>query len=821
MKFNNETLSVAVHREWLRDESKAEKKYGHISDWDTSEVTDMSGLFQFTDDFNSPIGDWDVSNVTDMSDMFLGAKSFNQPLEKWDVSKVTNMRGMFHVASSFNQPLEKWDVSRVTDMYGMFRGASSFNQPLEKWDVSQVTHMSEMFEGATSFNHQVPKKKLNTPKNSGEESLTQQIPSIKKDFLKIKSDYESASLAKLKSYNQTVEYCISHWQDFEEDEYQLADVKFLKIQVLFQIGGKGGANENIDKEIAYACKDLIENHSSFRPPNPSSLGALAFEKFLPIFNPTHQIQEIVKEKSNPSFIPENSFDDYNSKAYHLMDEGNFAEAIRVMKQLLDSYKEITGRHTSAYLDTLSVAYFMSNKAQKSIETINEAIELDSHFGEPSKEHYGTRWFIYNYIGDDDKASKDFQVLLKLLNLKTLGKNLELLNNLVENISTLSRLTKMFSVQSNVPQTGIAFNNETLRAAVKEWLDDESKAEKKYGHISDWDTSEVTDMANMFAGATSFNQPLEKWDVSQVMNMYGMFNQCESFNQPLNNWNVSRVVNMRAMFAYTHAFNQPLENWDVSDVIDFGSLFAGSESFNQDISSWNLKSAVFLDRIFAETNSFNQNLDAWNVSNVRVFNQVFYKATAIHKAIPKWTIRQGAKLEEVFDDNQSQLKFNELVIKKDFSAYDFCLGTPREGTFFKNERDVSLSNLKIQSLGKAQRSSQEIILAMESLLKVKLDLPEELCEFLEVVDWDVEIADWTALESDSTQFNYINVGTEVYLKARKSKEEALKAALEYEEEEEDLRFLIEVEYEDGIGIQNESLDFAADIIESDEHWSEDD
>ena len=111
--------------------------------------------------------------------------------------------------------------------------------------------------------------------------------------------------------------------------------------------------------------------------------------------------------------------------------------------------------------------------------------------------------------------------------------------------------------------------------------------------------------------------------------------------------------------------------------------------------------------------------------------------------------------------------------------------------------------------------------MESLLKVKLDLPEELCEFLEVVDWDVEIADWTALESDSTQFDYINVGTEVYLKARKSKEEALKAALEYEEEEEDLRFLIEVEYEDGIGIQNESLDFAADIIESDEHWSEDD
>ena len=80
-----------------------------------------------------------------------------------------------------------------------------------------------------------------------------------------------------------------------------------------------------------------------------------------------------------------------------------------------------------------------------------------------------------------------------------------------------------------------FNNETLRAAVKEWLDDESKAEKKYGHISDWDTSEVTDMSTMFSAAKSFNQPLEKWDVSNVTTMLGMFYGAESFNQPLEKW----------------------------------------------------------------------------------------------------------------------------------------------------------------------------------------------------------------------------------------------------------------------------------------------
>ena len=49
-----------------------------------------------------------------------------------------------------------------------------------------------------------------------------------------------------------------------------------------------------------------------------------------------------------------------------------------------------------------------------------------------------------------------------------------------------------------------FNNETLRTAVSEWLEDETTAEAIYGHISSWDTSEVTDMSYLFSWDT-FNQ----------------------------------------------------------------------------------------------------------------------------------------------------------------------------------------------------------------------------------------------------------------------------------------------------------------------------
>jgi surface protein len=104
MKFNNESIRTAV-KEWLDDSKKAEKKYGHISIWDVSNVTDMGGIFSGAESFNQDIGNWDVSNVTDMAGMFSDASSFNQDIGQWDVSKVTNMQFMFYGAKSFNQDM--------------------------------------------------------------------------------------------------------------------------------------------------------------------------------------------------------------------------------------------------------------------------------------------------------------------------------------------------------------------------------------------------------------------------------------------------------------------------------------------------------------------------------------------------------------------------------------------------------------------------------------------------------------------------------------------------------------------------------------------
>ena len=151
--FDNTSLRDAV-KLWLSNPEEAIKSHGHISGWNTSEVTDTSCLFKGFVRFNEPIGNWDMRNVTNMKEMFFGATSFNQPLRKWNVSKVTNMSAMFY-ETGFNQPIEKWKVSKVTDMSWMFGATKKFNQDISNWDVSNVTDMLRMFYRAAKFNQDI------------------------------------------------------------------------------------------------------------------------------------------------------------------------------------------------------------------------------------------------------------------------------------------------------------------------------------------------------------------------------------------------------------------------------------------------------------------------------------------------------------------------------------------------------------------------------------------------------------------------------------------------------------------------------------------
>lgn len=140
-------------------------------------------------------------------------------------------------------------------------------------------------------------------------------------------------------------------------------------------------------------------------------------------------------------------------------------------------------------------------------------------------------------------------------------------------------------------------------------------------LNSWDVSNVTNMSNMFDGASNFNQSIKLWNVSNVNNMSYMFSGAKEFNQDINNWDVGNVTNMSSMFANAFSFNNPLNNWDVSSVTDMNRMFRdealGSEGciFNQPLANWDVSNVTDMSLMFRNHRKFNQNLVLWNVDNV--------------------------------------------------------------------------------------------------------------------------------------------------------------------------------------------------------------
>ena len=75
------------------------------------------------------------------------------------------------------------------------------------------------------------------------------------------------------------------------------------------------------------------------------------------------------------------------------------------------------------------------------------------------------------------------------------------------------------------------NKEELQIAVDYCYKVNNFINTKYGNISHWDVSNVTDMYRMFYDCTNFNSDISSWDVSNVTNMDCMFYDCNKLIIP--------------------------------------------------------------------------------------------------------------------------------------------------------------------------------------------------------------------------------------------------------------------------------------------------
>ena len=204
-------------------------------------------------------------------------------------------------------------------------------------------------------------------------------------------------------------------------------------------------------------------------------------------------------------------------------------------------------------------------------------------------------------------------------------------------------------------------------AINLWFTNEANATRIYGHISDWDVSAVTNMANVFKDRTTFNEDISRWDVSSVTNMSWMFRRATSFNQPLGDWDVSRVINMDHMFSAATNFNQDISQWDTSKVTNMRYLFNDAENFDQDIGEWNTSKANNMYNMFSEAKRFNQDIGNWDTSSVISMGSMFKDAIAFNQDISDWNTSSVAGMNNIFLNTPSISNENKGLIHESFAS----------------------------------------------------------------------------------------------------------------------------------------------------------
>ena len=109
--------------------------------------TQLKSLIEYA--FNHNIYDLnfiDTNEITDMSNLFMNCE-YDIDVSNWDVSNVTNMSAMFYYCKNFDCDLSNWDVSNVKYMYFMFGHCKQFNCDLSRWNTSKAKATLNMFDG--------------------------------------------------------------------------------------------------------------------------------------------------------------------------------------------------------------------------------------------------------------------------------------------------------------------------------------------------------------------------------------------------------------------------------------------------------------------------------------------------------------------------------------------------------------------------------------------------------------------------------------------------------------------------------------------------
>ena len=509
-----------------------------LNNWDTSKVTDMARMFQWTPIFNQLLNSWNTSNVTNMSHMFRWAQAFDLPLNNWNTSKVTNMAGMFYQTQAFNQPLNNWNTSNVTDMSHMFWQTKAFNQPLNNWNTSKVTNMAYMFYQTQAFDQPLNNRRIS---QIWDENL--------------KDMFGDATAFKT---NQP--YCT--WENWSAKKWNFV-------------------NMGLDACINGQCKAYPWNHPS--QPATSTVNGCVGGDYQDIADDANSWKWKCNGKNGGISIECSASKQPTCPSGYSLNNGKCVQWKCVEKYWTRTPSKCIGTSTNPKQDCSSLSSTISffddgHRCKKQAGCTRVPQSEKTTVAEEAK-CFGTWWRIdpSNCSSLPEPscpascADPLFKVPLEGATVRGVSRTIRASNCAIwGQLYNFEGRTYYVAKDSQDLKEKIKYEHWIFRQVVTtrvtdmRWLFKDYRSTITGEDLIHWDTSNVTNMSNMFRWARNADPEINYRDIRKVKSMDWMFALAKSFNHSLDNWDISKIQNenLQYMFysATTFRDKQPYCKW---------------------------------------------------------------------------------------------------------------------------------------------------------------------------------------------------------------------------------------------------------------------
>jgi surface protein len=174
------------------------KEIKGLNKLNTNKVIKMNSMFQLCTELEYlDLSNFDTSNVTDMSYMFNECYKLKEikGINKFNTNNVTNMAVMFQSCKKLESlDLSNFNTSNVTDMSNMFEKCSNLKQikGIANFDTTKVNAMNNIFNGCKKLQYfDFSGSLLNNNSNNNNNGLIAKFNEQIKKNLNLKNEKDS------------------------------------------------------------------------------------------------------------------------------------------------------------------------------------------------------------------------------------------------------------------------------------------------------------------------------------------------------------------------------------------------------------------------------------------------------------------------------------------------------------------------------------------------------------------------------------------------------------------------------------------------------